>query len=147
MEKFRSVEEILDYAIGREAEAHELFVKLAAMVESPETCRIFEKLAGEELEHKAKLKAVKAGELDLEPDEVSSLGVADSVEETEPHAKMDYRELLVLGMKKEDLSYRLYTELAAKAQQEELKEMFLKLAREEAEHKLRFEIEYDLETF
>jgi len=32
-------------------------------------------------------------------------------------------------------------------QKQELKEIFLKLAQEEAEHKLRFEIEYDLMTF
>ena len=147
MEKFGSVEEILDFAIGREIEAHQLFVKLAAMVESPETCKIFEKLAGEELEHKAKLEAVKAGELTLEPSEIDSLGLAGSVEEIKPHAKMDYRELLALGIKKEDKSYKLYTKLASKAQSPELKNIFLRLAEEEAGHKMRFEIEYDLETF
>lgn len=147
MEKFGSVEEILDFAIGREIEAHQLFVKLAAMVESPETCKIFEKLAGEELEHKAKLEAVKAGELTLEPSEIDSLGLAGSVEEIKPHAKMDYRELLALGIKKEDKSYKLYTKLASKAQSPELKNIFLRLAEEEAGHKMRFEIEFDLETF
>jgi rubrerythrin len=33
------------------------------------------------------------------------------------------------------------------AQDEEIKDMFLLLAQEEAEHKLRFEMEYDLITF
>jgi rubrerythrin len=147
MEKFGSVEEILDFAIGREIEAHQLFVKLAAMVESPELCSIFEKLAEEELEHRAKLQAIKAGKITLEPSEIDSLGLADSVEEIKPHAKMDYRELLALGIKKEDKSYKLYTKLASKAQSPELKNVFLRLAEEEAGHKMRFEIEYDLETF
>jgi rubrerythrin len=37
--------------------------------------------------------------------------------------------------------------LAAIAQKKELKEMFLKLAQEEAEHRLQFEFQYDLATF
>ena len=60
---------------------------------------------------------------------------------------MSYVELLVVGMKKEEKSRKLYSDLASIAQKQELKDMFLKLAQEEAEHKLRFELEYDLTTF
>lgn len=52
-----------------------------------------------------------------------------------------------MAMKKENRSYRLYTDLAAIAQNKQVKEMFLRSAQEEAEHKLRFEFEYDLTTF
>ncbi len=50
-------------------------------------------------------------------------------------------------MKKEDTSVKLYTDLAKMVQDEELKDTFLLLAQEEAEHKLRFELEYDLTFF
>jgi rubrerythrin len=60
---------------------------------------------------------------------------------------MDYTKLLILAMKKEDKSVKLYTTLAAASTQPQLKDIFLKLAREEAQHKLRFELEYDLTTF
>jgi rubrerythrin len=46
-------------------------------------------------------------------------------------------------MKREKAAYRLYLDLAAVAEAEELTETFLWLAQEEAKHKLRFEIEYD----
>ena len=46
-------------------------------------------------------------------------------------------------MKKEKAAYRLYLDLAAVGEDEELTDMFLSLAQEEAKHKLRFEIEYD----
>ena len=67
--------------------------------------------------------------------------------DVEPHPNMNYTELLVVAMKKEKLSYKLYMNLAELAQRKELKDIFLKLAQEEAAHKLRFEIEYDLHTF
>jgi rubrerythrin len=56
---------------------------------------------------------------------------------------MTYAEALILAMKKEKAAYRLYTDLAGVAEAEELTNLFLSLAAEEAKHKLRFEIEYD----
>jgi len=43
-------------------------------------------------------------------------------------------------------AFRLYTNLASVAKNKELRDTFLGLAREEAGHKLRLEIEYDWET-
>jgi rubrerythrin len=60
---------------------------------------------------------------------------------------MNYTELLVVAIKKENLSYQLYIKLAAISMTKELRDIFLKLAQEEAEHRLRFEYEYDLTTF
>ncbi len=56
---------------------------------------------------------------------------------------MDYQNALILAMKKEKAAYRLYLNLAAVAEAEELTNIFLYIAQEEAKHKLRFEIEYD----
>ena len=46
-------------------------------------------------------------------------------------------------MKKEKAAYKLYTKLAERAPNEDLKNIFLSLAAEESKHKLSFEIEYD----
>lgn len=145
--KFSSLIEILDFAIDRENEAHLFYVRLADMVKKPKLVKVIKDLATEEVEHKIKLEAVKAGEATIGDEEVGNLNIADYVPDVEPHPNMDYTELLVVAMKKENLSYKLYTDLAAIAQRKDLREIFLKLAQEEAEHKLRFEFEYDLETF
>ena len=60
---------------------------------------------------------------------------------------MDYVEMLVVGMKKEEISRQLYADLVSIAQNQQIRDVFSKLAQEEAEHKLRFELEYDLMTF
>ena len=143
MEHFESAEDVLDFAIEREAEAQDFYMKLAERMENPKIREVFEKFATEEMGHKMKLEAVKHGEILLGQRDVMSLGIADYVVDVEPSPDMDYTEALVLAMKKEKAAYRLYLDLAAVAEDEELTDMFLLMAQEEAKHKLRFEIEYD----
>ena len=143
MEHFESADEVLDFAIERETESQDFYMKLAERMENPKMREVFEKFATEEMGHKMKLEAVKHGEILLAQRDVMSLGIADYVVDVEPSPDMDYTEALVLAMKKEKAAYRLYLDLAAVAEDEELTDMFLLMAQEEAKHKLRFEMEYD----
>jgi rubrerythrin len=147
MSKFESFDEIIDFAISREIEAQKFYLILADIVEKPEMAKVFSDLASEELEHKEKLQGVKAGKIKIDRENVGNLGITNHVADVEPHSKMSYVDLLIVGMKKEEKSRKLYADLAGVTRQQELKEIFLKLAQEEADHKLRFEIEYDLMTF
>jgi len=146
MRKTFSINEALDIAIAGETEAHKLYTEMAAMVENPWMCKTLEGLAQEELQHGAKLKAVKAGKTALLRKEVADLGIADTLEDIEPRPGMDYRKLLALAIKKENVSCRLYERLASIFVEPALKELFNKLAGEEADHKRRFEIQYESET-
>ena len=143
MEHFESAEEVLDFAIERETESHDFYMKLAERMDKPVMRKVFEDFATEELGHKAKLEAAKHGDILLGQQEVQGLGIADYVVEVEAQPDMDYADALVVAMKKEKAAYRLYLDLAKVAETEELTDMFLSLAQEEAKHKLRFEIEYD----
>jgi rubrerythrin len=147
MKDFESVNEVLDFAIAREVEAYDLYVQWASQVKKSQIRKMLNDLAKEELEHKTTLEEVKAGRMKIGLEKVGSLGITDKVEEIAFQPDMDYTKLLILAMKKEDKSVKLYTKLAAASTQPQLKEIFLKLAREEAQHKLRFELEYDLTTF
>lgn len=147
MENFQSVDEILDFAIGREIEAIRLYIDLAGKVNKPEMREVLKGFAREEQEHKIKLEDAKAVGMVLKDEEVGSLDIADDIEGGEFHPDMSYADILVFAMKKENASVQLYTDMAKIAQDEEIKEMFLQLAQEETEHKLRFEMEYDLTTF
>jgi rubrerythrin len=93
------------------------------------------------------LEAVKAGSVTIGDQEVGELGITGNVEDVKPYAKMNYVDLLVIGMKKEEAARMLYTGLATAAKTLNIKDIFLRLAKEEAEHKMRFELEYDLTTF
>ena len=147
MENFESVDEILDFAIGREIEAIRLYIDLAGKVNKPEMREVLKGFAREEQEHKIKLEDAKAVGMVLRDEEVASLGIADDVDGGEFHPDMSYADILLFAIKKEDASVKLYTDMAKIAQDEEVKDMLLQLAQEETEHKLRFEMEYDLTSF
>jgi len=143
MRRFGSVDEILDFAITREVEANRLYTELAQRMEESAMRKAFEDFAAEELGHKAKLEVAKEGKFEFSQEKVGSLDIAHYVVPTEAKPDMSYAEALILAMKREKAAYRLYVDLAAVAEAEELTDMFLMLAQEEAKHKLRFEIEYD----
>lgn len=143
MRKIRSMADVLDFAIAGESKAAELYMKMAAIVENPWMKKTLEDLAEQELGHRKKLKAVKTGWSALAREDAGDLGIAEMIEDVKPHANMDYRELVAFAIKKEAASHGLYTRLASVFTEPELQETFEALAREEAEHKRRFELEYE----
>jgi len=146
MKPFGSVDEILDFAIGKEEEAAQLYTSLARQTQKSWMRQVFEEFASEERGHKAKLLAIKQDKLLLPAAEkVMDLKLADYVMDVEPSPDLDYQEALVLAMKEEKAAFRLYSDLAAATDDETLRATLLALAQEEAKHKLRFEIEYDEE--
>jgi rubrerythrin len=137
-------EETLDFAIAREQEAVDFYTDLAGKVRTQAMKDVFLQFAGEERGHKAKLTAVKSGKRALVTGTpVQDLKIGDYLVSEEPKPDMDYREALILAMKKEKAAFRLYSDLAARTADAELKDLLFALAQEEAKHKLRFEVEYD----
>ena len=148
MPKFTSIVEVLDFAIARETEARRFYADLAQLATRLEVREIIRRLSRDELQHSIHLQAIKAGEVRFASDEdVGSLDIEENLAEVEPHPDMSYAELLVVAMKKEKAAFRLYTNLASIAKDDAMRGLLTKLAQEEAEHKLRLEIEYDWATF
>ncbi|MHC4508884.1 MAG: ferritin family protein [Planctomycetota bacterium] len=145
MSKVNSNEEILEFAIAKEVEAYHFYMALAGRVDDPKMQQVFQDLAEEELEHKAKLEL-----------EITKLGRTISTELKPGRSgdgyilidgaavlDMDYKDALLLAMEKEDTAFRIYVNLAGTVADEQSQEMLLGLAQEEVRHKLRFEAEYD----
>ena len=147
MENFGSIDDVLDFAIEREVKAYEFYKKLTELANKPEVSKELNIFAEDELKHRKKLELVKSGEISLDDEEIGSLGIAEKVKNVEATAEMSYVDLLVIGMKKEKESFQLYKQLGSKARKGQLKDMFEQMAREEAQHKLTLELEYDLTTF
>lgn len=144
MEQWKSVDEILDFAIGQEEQAAQFYTDLARRMDRPWMSKIFKEFAQEEVGHKRKLLEVKDGKR-LMPVEkkVLDLKIGDYLVAQEPTADMDYQQALILAMKKEKKAFMMYNDLAGATDDNNLQAIFLSLAQEEAKHKLRFEVEYD----
>jgi len=139
-----TVDEILDFAIAREEESSRFYTDLARKMEDSSMRGTFESFAGEEEKHKAKLEEIKSGRnFSFDPAKIMDLKIADYIVAEETGTGMDYQKALILAMNREKRAFRLYTRLSESATDENLKSVFEFLAREEARHKLRIELEYD----
>jgi len=139
--------EALEFAISREVDAYYFYLALAERVDSPEMRQVLEDFAREELEHKAKLEleVLKTGQILPLKQELPGPSRDDYiVSNTDSQLDMDYRDLLLLAIEKEEASFRTYVDLAATAHDQETREVLLAIAEEEVKHKYRFEIEYDM---
>ena len=142
--QFDSVDAVLDFAIKNEQDASDFYTELASKMEKAHMKQAFESFAAEERGHKAKLESVKKGKMaKLTKAKVLDLKIGDYLVEQKASASMDYQSALILAMKQEKAAFRLYSDLAATADDAGTRELFLGLAQEEAKHKLRFEIAYD----
>ncbi len=144
MKQWNSIDDALVFAIGEEQAAADFYTRLADSAQVPGMKKALEDFAREEMMHKAKLEAIRAGGIFIStPRAVADLKISEYMIDVSPDADLDYRSALIVAMKKEKAAYRLYTDLAAGAPNEALKKTFLTLAQEEAKHKLRFEVEFD----
>jgi rubrerythrin len=147
MGEFNTDQEILKFAISREVEAYYFFLALADRVIDPKMRQVFEDLADEELQHKAKLELemIKTG-ITL-PDVQIPSGRPESdyiISDSDLPLDIDYADMLLLGIEKEDAAFRMFVGLIPNVQDEQSREVLLALAQEEVKHKLRFETEYNM---
>ncbi|MCB2195208.1 MAG: ferritin family protein [Bacteroidetes bacterium] len=144
MEKFSSIDEILDFAINAEQEAVDFYNQLAENSKTEDMRLVFTSFAQEEISHKARLTTIKKeGSYKAEPKHIADLKISNYMVDVTPTPDMTYQEALVLAMNKEKAAFKLYYDLAKVASNTEMRDIFLSLAQEESKHKLRFEIEYD----
>jgi rubrerythrin len=144
MEQPNLVDDILDFAIGNEIEAYKFYTDLAAKVSNPVMQKVFLDFAAEEQAHRKLLEDVKREKkIKLDNKQITNLKIAEFTIAAQPTPDMDYQAILVLAMQKEKKSFKLYTRMAELVTNAENKKLFEFLARQEAKHKLRFELEYD----
>ncbi|MBC8473042.1 MAG: ferritin family protein [Planctomycetes bacterium] len=146
MAKPESDDEILQLAIDKEVEAYNFYLALANRVADQHIREAFEDLAKEELEHKAmlELEVMKTGKTITVEQNPARPERSYIVSNDPSPLDMDYKDMLMLGMEKEEAAFRTYVNLAASVNNEKSREVLLALAEEEVKHKLRFQTEYDI---
>ena len=144
MNDFKSIDDVLDFAIQSEQEAVDFYTNLANESKNQAMCKVFIQFANEEKGHKKRLQNIKREEtFEFSDEKVIDLEIGDYLVDVKATNDMSYQDALILAMKKEKSAFKLYLDLAGIAPNSNLKNIFLALAQEEAKHKLRFEIEYD----
>ncbi len=136
---FNSYKRVIEFAIGHEVKAYQLYMDLSQKMLLPGICELCEELAKEELEHKAKLEQEIAKRCELvSPVNLSKYRILYS----DVNIFKNRIEMFSFAIKKEQASVQLYQDLAAIVKNEDARQMFQWLAQQETEHKRRFESEY-----
>jgi rubrerythrin len=144
MKEFKTIDDILDFAIMAEQEAVDFYNSLSTQSKNDQMKKVFLEFAQEEMKHKTRLLNVReTGSFTMAEGKVRDLKISDYLVDVSPSPDMTYPDALVLAMRKEKNAFRLYMMLSEEAPGKHMQELFLSLAQEEARHKLRFELEYD----
>jgi rubrerythrin len=143
---FKSIDEILGFAIDKEKEAVTFYTELSKKESIAALAKTFKELAQEEAKHVKLLTNISKNQKGIDSYElkkVTDLKISDYLVETEYTEGMPMQDILVLAMKREEMAVKLYTNLAMGSVDAEFVKLFKLLAQEEAKHKLTFERLYD----
>jgi rubrerythrin len=138
--------EIIDFAINREYDAMKFYQDMQGMVKFNSQKELLKDFELMEEGHAEILKNIRNTDFkEIEIPEIENLEISDYIVESKPTSDMSYQDIIILAMKREEASYRLYNDMADRVGNQNIKKLFLKLASEEAKHKLHFEKIYDKE--
>ena len=144
MKNFETAQDILDFAVRAEEEAVRFYTELASTAKSKAMKEAFEDFAKEEQGHCDKILAVDVGNFTFsETTPITDLHIAEYTNPEVKYQSLNYGEVLVIAMNREKRAFMLYDKLAKMVNNNELKKFFMFLAKEESQHKYKFEAEYD----
>jgi rubrerythrin len=141
--RFRSVGEILSFAIEREIEAAEGYGRLATQATMPGLRDLLLELKGEEENHRRLLESMTTARLDEAVPPVEDMGLSDALADVPFAPDMMFQDLLIFAARKEKKAADLYAGLAVRPEVAAFKKLFEFLAGQERAHKLKLEAEYE----
>ena len=136
--------EILDFAIDREREAVAFYKELKEQTKFASQRELLKELEAMEMGHIVVIENIrKKGVSEENIQKTPNLKISEYFTRELDSAELTYQSILIKAMKREENSFRLYSEMSVKFSDEDLSTLFRKLAADEAKHKLYFEKQYD----
>ncbi|MFO7557733.1 MAG: ferritin family protein [Desulfobacterales bacterium] len=143
---FKSMDDILDFAIEKEIEAEKFYTELSNEETFSSARTFLEEFAGEEKKHQDLLRRFKEDREVLDSYKfkwITDIKRSDYLVDIPYEKGMPFTDTLRLAMKREEKALRLYNELLEKADDESLKKVLKMLCQEEAKHKNILETIFD----
>jgi rubrerythrin len=145
--RFRTLKDVLTFAIRREVEAAQGYGDMAARASSstPGLRELLLDLKSEEENHRRLLEEMTStGKLpEAAPPPLPDLGLSDAQEDVPLAPDLTMQELLIFAARKEKTAMDLYTGLAGRPELAAHRKIFEFLAGQERAHKLKLEAAYE----
>jgi len=140
----------IEIAIQREQEAYEFYTSLTSNVQDAAAKDALNLLAGEEKKHKAFLESYRDGGYGagaLRMNHPVDYKIAEHMDKPDIKKDMQSKDVFLVAAHRELNSYNFYKGLAEMHPEGELKQIFLKMASEEMNHKEKVEYLYSNAAF
>ncbi|MBW6513777.1 MAG: ferritin family protein [Candidatus Syntrophosphaera sp.] len=136
--------EILDFAVAREQEAVQFYRDLQQETKFQAQREMLKDLEGMEMGHIVVIESIRRkGVSEADIPKVQNMQISEYLSAEMDSLDLSYQNILIKAMKREENSFKLYSEMSAKFPDSEISTLFRKLAADEAKHKLLFEKLYD----
>jgi len=136
--------EILDFAIEREKEAVAFYKNLQSEAKFTAHKEMLSELEAMEMGHIVVIESIRHKGVNPEDIQKSpNLKISEYLTKELDDVELSYQNILIKAMKREENSFKLYTEMSLKFPDVEISTLFRRLAADEAKHKLHFEKLYD----
>lgn len=144
MDSFKTLQDVITFAIGKEEAAYQLYSTTAQRVQSPAARKMLEEMAAQELGHKRMMEAMTAEKLaSYDIARVPDLKIGNYLQPVPVTEDMSFRDVLVFAMKSEEAAYQLYTSAENLSDDPEIRGVLRLMASEEKKHKYHLETMYD----
>ncbi len=141
---FETFQEVIAFAREKENAAVHFYESARRVTKNPGARVMFGEMADEERRHLKFLEEMKESDIDSFPEKkIQDLKISQFTEDVPFSPELDYRQILIVAMKKEEQAHRLYSDLAGMTADAGVAKLFRILAEEEAKHKLKLESEYE----
>lgn len=140
----KDFEEILDFAVMREQEAIKFYQDLQNQSHFQGQLEMLKELEAMEKSHIIAIEKIrKAGVKEEDIHKTPNLKISEYITADPEILDLGYQNILIRGMKREETSFLLYSEMSVKFPDPEISTLFRRLAADEAQHKKFFESLYD----
>jgi rubrerythrin len=146
--RFATFSEVLSFAIQREREAQEIYQSYSKATPYQGMRTLLVSMAEQEREHEKKLHELAArgdGDSLFRGQRAQDLGLEAYTTAVVFSPRMNYQDFLLLVIRKENESLRLYAQLRDRTVAADVRDLFDGLAEEEKRHKAWAQDRYDLE--
>ena len=144
MKTLSSKDEALHFAMHNAQECANIFNRLALVGRNLKIKKVFNDLARAEFAHIVNLSRLHQTPTGEFPEEMfSGIKINGYLNGYHPDDDLKYVEVLEVAMRKVRLGLSLYLEMASKATNKEVRELFKSMAVKENAHKLLVETEYN----
>lgn len=136
--------ELLDFAVAREQEAVEFYRELQKEAKFSAQIQMLKEMESMEMGHIVVIEKIR--QTGVKPEDIQrtpNLMISEYITADPETLDLTYQNILIKAMKREENSFKLYSEMSVKFPDDEIATLFRRLAADEAKHKLIFEKLYD----